>query len=128
MHRLEGWGKYAPFPLLARVSHSSLYFPFSPFFSPQVKSNNLDGIPVMLVGNKCDEEQGKREVNKKTGEALQVGNTNKDQEANGINLLLRWQLISLPISLLASFNTGYTSSRVKSLYRFLQVSCMNYHS
>ena len=32
----------------------------------------MDGIPVMLVGNKCDEESGKREVSKKTGEALQV--------------------------------------------------------
>jgi len=32
----------------------------------------MDGIPVMLVGNKCDEESGKREVGKKTGEALQV--------------------------------------------------------
>ncbi|TRY75635.1 hypothetical protein TCAL_04507 [Tigriopus californicus] len=31
----------------------------------------LDGIPIMLVGNKCDEEPSKREVNKKTGEALQ---------------------------------------------------------
>ena len=29
-------------------------------------------MPVMLVGNKCDEEAGKREVNTKTGEALQV--------------------------------------------------------
>ncbi len=26
----------------------------------------------MLVGNKCDEESGKREVSAKTGEALQV--------------------------------------------------------
>jgi hypothetical protein len=32
----------------------------------------MEGIPVMLVGNKCDEESGKREVSKKTGEALQV--------------------------------------------------------
>ena len=37
----------------------------------QVKGT-MDGIPVMLVGNKCDEESGKREVSKKTGEALQV--------------------------------------------------------
>ena len=27
---------------------------------------------MMLVGNKCDEEAGKREVSEKTGEALQV--------------------------------------------------------
>ena len=33
---------------------------------------NLDGIPMMLVGNKCDEDASKREVNQKTGEALQV--------------------------------------------------------
>jgi hypothetical protein len=32
----------------------------------------MEGIPVMLVGNKSDEESGKREVSKKTGEALQV--------------------------------------------------------
>ncbi len=32
---------------------------------------NLDGIPMMLVGNKSDEDASKREVNKKTGEALQ---------------------------------------------------------
>jgi DIRAS family GTP-binding Ras-like protein 2 len=32
---------------------------------------DLSGIPVMLVGNKCDEETGNRQVNKKTGEALQ---------------------------------------------------------
>lgn len=32
---------------------------------------SLDGFPVMLVGNKCDEEAGKREVTTKTGEALQ---------------------------------------------------------
>ncbi len=38
----------------------------------EVKGGDLTGIPVMLVGNKCDEETGKREVNKKTGEALQV--------------------------------------------------------
>ena len=39
----------------------------------------MDGIPVMLVGNKCDEDSGKREVGKKTGEALQVllNNTKK---------------------------------------------------
>ena len=27
---------------------------------------------MMLVGNKCDEEAGKREVSAKTGEALEV--------------------------------------------------------
>lgn len=32
---------------------------------------NLEGFPMMLVGNKCDETSGKREVSKKTGEALQ---------------------------------------------------------
>lgn len=31
----------------------------------------LSKYPVMLVGNKCDEEAGKREVSTKTGEALQ---------------------------------------------------------
>jgi len=31
----------------------------------------LEGFPLMLVGNKCDEESGKREVSAKTGEALQ---------------------------------------------------------
>ena len=33
---------------------------------------DLSGIPVMLVGNKCDEETSKRQVAKKMGEALQV--------------------------------------------------------
>jgi len=33
---------------------------------------SMDGIPVMLVGNKSDEDCGKREVGRKTGEALQV--------------------------------------------------------
>ena len=33
---------------------------------------DLTGIPVMLVGNKCDEESGERQVTQKTGEALQV--------------------------------------------------------
>ena len=37
----------------------------------QVKGD-LSGIPVMLVGNKSDEESGKREVAEKTGQALQV--------------------------------------------------------
>ena len=37
----------------------------------QVKGS-LEGFPVMLVGNKCDEEGGAREVSTKTGEALQV--------------------------------------------------------
>lgn len=32
---------------------------------------DLTGIPVMLVGNKCDEESGERQVTQKTGEALQ---------------------------------------------------------
>lgn len=32
---------------------------------------DLSGIPVMLVGNKSDEESGKREVGEKTGQALQ---------------------------------------------------------
>jgi len=31
----------------------------------------LTGFPLILVGNKCDEEGGKREVSAKTGEALQ---------------------------------------------------------
>merc|ERR1711936_505267 len=30
----------------------------------------LEGFPVLLVGNKCDEESGKRQVSTKTGEAL----------------------------------------------------------
>ena len=33
---------------------------------------DLSGIPVMLVGNKRDEETSKRQVAKKMGEALQV--------------------------------------------------------
>ena len=33
---------------------------------------DLAGIPVMLVGNKSDEETSKRQVAKKMGEALQV--------------------------------------------------------
>ena len=37
----------------------------------QVKGD-LSGIPVMLVGNKSDEESGKHEVSEKTGQALQV--------------------------------------------------------
>lgn len=32
---------------------------------------DLSGIPVMLVGNKMDEESGTREVSEKTGQALQ---------------------------------------------------------
>ena len=38
----------------------------------QVKGS-LEGWPVLLVGNKCDEESGKRQVSTKTGEALEVG-------------------------------------------------------
>ena len=34
---------------------------------------SLEGFPVLLVGNKCDEESGKRQVSTKTGEALEVG-------------------------------------------------------
>ena len=45
----------------------SRYFTLS-FF--QVKGD-LSGIPVMLVGNKSDDND-KREVNTSTGEALQV--------------------------------------------------------
>ena len=33
---------------------------------------SLEGWPVLLVGNKCDEESGKRQVSTKTGEALEV--------------------------------------------------------
>jgi hypothetical protein len=33
---------------------------------------NLEGFPLILVGNKCDEESGARQVSTKTGEALQV--------------------------------------------------------
>ena len=33
---------------------------------------NLEGIPLVLVGNKNDEEAGPREVPYKTGETLQV--------------------------------------------------------
>ena len=35
---------------------------------------SLEGWPVLLVGNKCDEESGKRQVSTKTGEALEVDN------------------------------------------------------
>jgi hypothetical protein len=37
----------------------------------QVKGS-LEGFPLILVGNKCDEESGARQVTSKTGEALQV--------------------------------------------------------
>ena len=33
---------------------------------------SLEGFPVLLVGNKCDEESGKRQVSTKTGEVLEV--------------------------------------------------------
>eukprot|EP00092_Neocalanus_flemingeri_P036541 GFUD01039784.1.p1 GENE.GFUD01039784.1~~GFUD01039784.1.p1 ORF type:complete len:194 (+),score=63.69 GFUD01039784.1:282-863(+) len=32
---------------------------------------SMEGYPMLLVGNKCDEESGKREVSAKTGEALE---------------------------------------------------------
>ena len=32
----------------------------------------MEGFPLLLVGNKCDEESGKRQVSSKTGEALEV--------------------------------------------------------
>jgi len=31
----------------------------------------MEGFPLLLVGNKCDEEAGKRQVSAKTGEALE---------------------------------------------------------
>eukprot|EP00090_Calanus_glacialis_P032896 TRINITY_DN5450_c0_g1_i1.p1 TRINITY_DN5450_c0_g1~~TRINITY_DN5450_c0_g1_i1.p1 ORF type:complete len:194 (-),score=53.35 TRINITY_DN5450_c0_g1_i1:61-642(-) len=31
----------------------------------------MEGFPLLLVGNKCDEESGKRQVSAKTGEALE---------------------------------------------------------
>lgn len=37
---------------------------------------SLEGWPVLLVGNKCDEESGKRQVSTKTGEALEVSRYN----------------------------------------------------
>ena len=55
----------------------------------QVKGT-LEGFPLMLVGNKCDDD-AKREVNKKTGEALQVCE-------NSIIQPCSWCLIN-PISL-----------------------------
>ena len=42
------------------------------FFDGFQVKGTLEGFPLMLVGNKCDDDS-KREVNKKTGEALQVG-------------------------------------------------------
>ena len=39
----------------------------------QVKGS-MEGFPIVLVGNKCDEESGKRQVSTKTGEALEVNN------------------------------------------------------
>ena len=33
---------------------------------------SMEGFPLLLVGNKCDEEAGKRQVSAKTGEALEV--------------------------------------------------------
>ena len=41
------------------------------FFDGFQVKGTLEGFPLMLVGNKCDDDS-KREVNKKTGEALQV--------------------------------------------------------
>merc|ERR1712203_320501 len=32
---------------------------------------SMEGFPLLLVGNKCDEEAGKRQVSAKTGEALE---------------------------------------------------------
>jgi len=32
---------------------------------------SMEGFPIVLVGNKCDEESGKRQVSTKTGEALE---------------------------------------------------------
>ena len=53
------------------VSPIPYTIPFYRLIFSQVKGD-LSGIPVMLVGNKCDEESGKREVGEKTGSALQV--------------------------------------------------------
>ena len=40
---------------------------------------------MLLVGNKCDEESGKREVSAKTGEALEV-------DLNDITLIITFVL------------------------------------
>ena len=65
----------------------------------------MDGIPVMLVGNKCDEESGKREVSKKTGEALQVIDwlKSKDIKWNLTNTVLKIGLYESFIRQLLSF-------------------------
>ena len=44
----------------------------------------MEGFPLLLVGNKCDEESGKRQVSAKTGEALEV---NIIQEYSWTNLV-----------------------------------------
>ena len=45
---------------------------------------SLEGWPVLLVGNKCDEESGKRQVSTKTGEALEVSRCRALQRGNKI--------------------------------------------
>ena len=57
--------------VLLNSTLNAYYHPFWYFIAPQVKGD-LTNIPVMLVGNKCDEESGAREVGEKTGQALQV--------------------------------------------------------
>lgn len=52
---------------------------------------DLAGIPVMLVGNKSDEETSKRQVAKKMGEALQVKSKYSiDVEKKNIDQKIHW--------------------------------------
>ena len=82
------------------IGHVGTYLPtywLKMYLFLKVKGT-MDGIPVMLVGNKCDEESGKREVSKKTGEALQVIDWLKSKD-------IKWNLTNtvLKIGLYESF-------------------------
>ena len=60
-------------PILEVIGEVVFFFVIFTFnFQMQVKGT-MEGFPLLLVGNKCDEEAGKRQVSAKTGEALEVG-------------------------------------------------------
>ena len=58
-------------PAFEHRGNYSLFPIFTILLCVQVKGK-MEGFPMLLVGNKCDEESGKREVSAKTGEALEV--------------------------------------------------------